>query len=576
MKNNFNIAGFSVSRGVSYLYNNFLAVGVNTEHGLKVRLKKTNNDARLRKFPFIRALLFVILATKNAIIAYFLSKKMVQTKVRFNCYEKCVLVMRYLIYVLAILASGFLGHLILVTLPNFLTFLIFKSLDFVVVKALYYNLLNSFITSILFILVTFLLGRLGKKYFYFQNAVNKAMSAYRKQKSLDIAVVSNEKPKYFFNPYAIIFISVFISIYILPLFYESNLLLNLIYRIVLFAIILSAVYEVFVFLNQYDNRFVKIIGAPSLWVQSLFYSQSNEESVMCAIVTLKEVLMMSEKENLNLEHNLLFEWQKIREKFLANNITEESDVDWIFCEVLQCNRAELKTIKNISTKDILRVRDFAEQRIGGEPLQRIFGHSNFYGFEFELNDDTLIPRFDTEILVETVLKDIKTIPKKLRVLDLCTGSGCIAITISKMTDCEVVGIDINENALSMANLNADRLNAKVLFLQSDLFSKIKTQKFDIIVSNPPYIKTDEIETLDVSNFDPHLALDGGQDGLDFYRKIIAEAPNVLNKNGRIYFELGKGQFDDVKKMMQENFCNIKCRLDYQGIERVIYAELKND
>ena len=575
MDKNTNMAGFAVAGGVCYLHNNYLAVGVDKEGQVVVRLLRTNNDARLRKFPFIRALIFVIVAIKNAILGYLLSKKILYNKKeKLTIYKFFVNATKYAVYFVGFIIGAIIGQLLLVVTPNAVTINIFNIFNYVIVDALLFNLVNSLITTIMLILVTYLLCRLGNNFFAYQSAVNKAMNALRNKKSLDVDIVLNEKTKYFFNPFSIVFITIIIAIFVLPLFYEKIFWLNIIYRIVLFAIILSTVYEIFVFLNQYDNKFVKILYAPSYWVQSFFSQTTDEKSVMCAIVTLKEVLMINDKDDIKTQHNLIYEWQKLREEFLANNITSESDVDWIFCEVLNCNRAELKTIKYISPIDLDKVKNFAKMRISGEPLQRIFGHSNFYGFEFELNDDTLIPRFDTEILVEKVLKDIKNGASGQKILDMCTGSGCIAITLSKLSDCQVVGVDISESAISMARINADRLNAKVLFVKSNLFDNLSEQKFDIIVSNPPYIKSSEVDELEVSHYEPHIALDGGSDGLDFYRQIIQEAPNHLNKGGKIYFELGKGQYEDVAKMLKENFDNIGVRLDYQGIERVIFADLK--
>lgn len=574
MDKNSNLAGFAVSGGTCYLYNSFLAVGILKDRQVVCRIRKINNDARLRKFPFIRALIFVMIAFKNAILGYLLAKNLLKEEKKLTFYQILINFVKYVVYFIGIIVGGILGNLLLVALPNIITLAIFRSLDYVAIKALHFNLLNSLFTAIILIIILALSAGVFRSHFAFQNAINKAISALSNRKSLDIDVVLAEKPRYFFNPISIVFITILIAIFILPLFHESIFWLNFIYKLVLFAIILSAIYEIFIFLNQYDNKFTRIICAPSFWIQGLFQKPTDEQSVMCAIVTLKEVLMMNENDNLEIEHNLIYEWQKIREQFLANNIIDDSDVDWIFCEVLKCNRAELKAIKYICPSDLQRVQEYARIRLTGEPLQRIFGHANFYGFEFELNKDTLIPRFDTEILVETALKDIKNSRSGLKVLDMCTGSGCIAITISKLSDCQVVGVDINENALAMARINADKLNAKVQFFQSDLFEKIDKQKFDIIVSNPPYIVTSEIETLDVSNFDPHLALDGGKDGLDFYRRIIADAPAVLAPRGRIYFEIGIGQSDAVKDLLSQDFENIQIRKDYNNIDRIIYAQLK--
>ena len=574
MEKNTNIAGFAVNNGVCYLYNNFLSVGVVNDYNVIIRLKKIKNDARLRKFPFIRALIFVVVAIKNAIYGYYLSQMVITKKEKAKIYQYLINITKISLLIITFVIGAILGQFLLVGIPNYLSLTFFDYFDYVVVKSFVFNIVNSTFTLFMLIILTFILSIVGKKFLAYQSAVNKSMNALKNRISLDVDNVQKQSSKYFFNPISIIYITIIISIYVLPLFYEKIIWLNLIYRIVLFAIILSTIYEIFVFLNQYDNKFVKVLQAPSFWVQSLFNKKTDDKCIMCAIVALKEVLMITDKEDIKIKHNLIFEWQKLREEFLANNINDESDVDWIFCEVLKCNRAELKTIKFISNVDLDKVQSYAKIRLQGEPLQRIFGHTNFYGFEFELNDDTLIPRFDTEILVEKVLKDIKNSSSQ-KILDLCTGSGCIAITIAKLTNCQVVGVDINENALNMARINADNLNAKVLFLKSNLFQSLRNQKFDIIVSNPPYIKTREIENLEVKNYDPHLALDGGADGLKFYKRIISQAPKHLNKGGKIYFEIGKGQYEDVKKLLLKDFDNISMRLDYQGIERVVSAKLKD-
>ncbi len=576
MNKEYNIAGFPVAGGACFLYNQFLAVGVCYKNRVCFRVRKISSDARLRKFPFIRALLFVIIAIKNAIFGYFVSTHIAPSRHKSTLYSRVVGVVKFLVCVVGVFVGLVFGNILFVVLPNFLTQEFFNAQNYVIVKSLQYNLVNSSITAVLFLVAIFVAAHLLKGEFFAYNAVNKTLNALKNKVSLDVREVEKQSAKYFFNPFSIVIISVTIAIFVLPLFFERNLLLNLIYKIVLFAIILSTVYEVFVFLNQYNNKFVRALMVPSWLVQCLFPKQTDEKCIMCAIVTLKEVLMMNETDKIEAKHNLIYEWQKVREQFLANGITEESDVDWIFCEVLKCNRAELKSIKYIAPHDLERVHGFAQQRLAGEPIQRIFGHANFYGFEFELNDDTLIPRFDTEILAECAIDEIRERARPLKVLDLCTGSGCIAITIAKLTSAQVMAIDINENALQMARLNADRLNAKVQFFKSDLFESLGDLKFDIIVSNPPYIKSDEIETLEVADFDPHLALDGGADGLEFYRKIAAQAPKFLNDNGKIFLEIGKGQGKDVKKMLAGEFEGVSSRKDFAGITRVVFATYSGD
>lgn len=575
MNKEYNIAGFPVVKGACFLYNEFMAVGVSDKRRVVVKVKRINSDARLRKFPFIRALIFVIIAIKNAIFGYFLSQNMQKHKTRTTFYGWLVKSTKFLVGLIGLIVGLIFGNMLLVALPNFLTMNIYKACGFVVVRSMQYNLLNSSITAILFLATIFVLARLMKTEFFAYNAVNKTMNALYDKVSLDVKQVEKQSSRFFFNPFSIVILSLVIAIFVLPLFFEKNFVLNLIYKIVLFAIILSTVYEVFIFLRQYDSKFARVLMFPSFAVQALFPKNTNEKNILCAIVALKEVLMMNENDKINERHNLIYEWQKIRERFLKNGIVDESDVDWIFCEVLKCNRAELKSIKYIAPSDLERVLDYAEQRLQGEPLQRIFGHANFYGFEFELNDDTLIPRFDTEILAECVIKEIKERARPLKVLDLCTGSGCIAITIAKLTNAQVIAIDINESALQMARINAEHLNAKVQFFKSDLFESLGEQKFDIIVSNPPYIKSSEIPTLEVADFDPHLALDGGADGLNFYRRIALEAPKYLTANGKIFLEIGKGQSKDVKKLLADDFVDITSRKDFAGITRVILAIKKH-
>ena len=230
---------------------------------------------------------------------------------------------------------------------------------------------------------------------------------------------------------------------------------------------------------------------------------------------------------------------------------EQSDLDYIFCEVLKKSRAELKLVKSIDKDDLKKITKVVKERASGRPITKIFGYANFYGLNFIVTNDVLSPRMDTERLVETVLKDIKT---KQSVLDIGTGSGAIAITIAKNSSAKVTAVDISDEALKVAKENAKINDAKVNFVKSDLFESLgRFAKYDIIVSNPPYIPTKDIDSLDeeVKKYDPLLALDGGVSGLGFYEKIIAEAPKKLTKNGKIYFEVGIGQASNVKKLLQK-------------------------
>lgn len=219
-----------------------------------------------------------------------------------------------------------------------------------------------------------------------------------------------------------------------------------------------------------------------------------------------------------------------------------------------------------------KYNELVNQRAGHIPLQHIIGTQEFMGLTFKVNENVLIPRQDTELLVENVVDYLGN--DERTVLDMCTGSGCIAVSIDRLSkDSKVTAVDISEKALEVAQENNRLNNANVTFIQSDLFTNV-TGKYDIIVSNPPYIRTDEIPKLmeEVKSHEPVMALDGMEDGLYFYKKICGEASDYLNDNGKIFFEIGYDQGDDVSEILRQNrFCNIEVLKDLSGNDRVVIA-----
>jgi len=217
-----------------------------------------------------------------------------------------------------------------------------------------------------------------------------------------------------------------------------------------------------------------------------------------------------------------------------------------------------------------------EKLANGIPLQHITHHQEFMKMDFYVDENVLIPRPDTEILVEETIKIAQKMQKP-KILDLCTGSGAIAISIAKnVPDAEVYGIDISSKALDVAKKNAKELGAKVKFVKSNLFNKLEKMKFDIIVSNPPYIKKSDINYLsDEVKKEPELALDGGYDGLDFYRKITEQAIDFLKLGSYLCFEIGYDQKDEVIDIInsQGHYSKTYSKKDLGGNDRVIVTQV---
>ena len=220
-----------------------------------------------------------------------------------------------------------------------------------------------------------------------------------------------------------------------------------------------------------------------------------------------------------------------------------------------------------------RYFEILDKRKNGMPIQYILGEEDFYGRSFKVLKDVLIPRQDTEISVETLLKIIKN-NKINNMLEIGCGIGIVSISVDLETKIDVTAVDISKRAIENSIINKEKLGSGIKIMKSDLFSNIK-ESFDLIYSNPPYIKSDEIEKLqvEVRKHEPRLALDGGEDGLHFYRKIIEKAPEYLNDRGYLVFEIGHDEAKDICALMENKF-DVEVIKDLSKLDRVVVGQLR--
>ncbi len=323
-----------------------------------------------------------------------------------------------------------------------------------------------------------------------------------------------------------------------------------------------------------------VLFRPFKWLGKQFHRLTTREpdDDMCevAITSFKAVLEMDADESIaEVKFPEPITLPEFKERLKNSGIMEqigEKDLNWLTCAVLNIKA------KDVDRQDvkvpfgwIVRLDKMKERLNQGEPWQYVIGNVEFYNRMFAVNKDTLIPRQETELVCEQLVKRIN---KKSTVLDLCCGSGVIGITAALETGATVTLADVSKEALSVAKYNAKRNKAKVDFIQSDMFKNMYG-RCNAIVCNPPYIETDVIQTLDASvkDYEPTLALDGGKDGLNFYCILAEQAPKYLTKGGLLVLEIGYNQGEAVKTLLEPKF-EVEVLKDYGGNDRIVIATKK--
>lgn len=445
-----------------------------------------------------------------------------------------------------------------------------------------YNLIEGFIRIgifICYILLTSLMPDIKRTYMY-HGAEHKTITCY--EKGLELTPENSKICRRVHNRCGTTFLF-FVMLVSILVFSIANSFLGvtgiwrMVLKICLLPIVAGLSYELLRALAKTENPIFYPIKAPGLLLQHITTREPDESMLEVAIAAFNKVLEMDADESIPEQsfvtamptNKLLDEVKKI---LASGNIDDASDAEWIVCLSTGLKRSQLNVNNElIQPSKVQKAYEMAKRRATGEPLWYVTGDTEFFGYTIKVDKRVLIPRPETEELVGHALDYIT---EKDSVLDLCTGSGAIAITVALKSGAKVTASDISEDALNVAKENAELNGAAIDFIKSDMFSAIN-QKFSVIISNPPYIPEKEIETLDkcVKDFEPKSALDGGEDGLDFYRIIAKESGKVLFDGGLLFLECGIFQAEKISDLLKENgFSRIEIKKDISGVERIIKAE----
>ena len=440
-------------------------------------------------------------------------------------------------------------------------------------ELLWFNLIEGGIRLIVFVAYMLLMtvSKTLRRVYMYHGAEHKTITCVERGMDLTVENVRTCRRVHDRCGTTFLFIVMFISIIVFSFanygvaewLYVENVTVNNILRIALKLLMLPFVagisYEVVRLLAKSEAKILHIFKWPGLLLQRITTQEPTDDMIECAIAAFRTVEAMDADENIPEKMfalgGKLTEILKNTKERLAKLGIDGEEAEWIFALKLGMAKSavaggEERILKRAQVQEIFAVVD---ERMTGRPLWYIIGDTDFYGYKIKVDERVLIPRRETE---ELALQVVMSATEECEILDLCTGSGAIAIAVCKELEkngvpATVSASDISDDALALAKENAAANNAEIKFIKSDLFSRIRN-RYHIIVSNPPYIPTSDIAGLDreVKDYEPHLALDGGEDGLDYYRRIATEAPKCLMRGGMVILEVGDGQASDVAKLFK--------------------------
>ena len=593
--NKTSIGGQAVIEGVMMRGATSMATAVRAENGEILvetkRLKSSKKQNKFLKLPLVRGVVAFINSLVDGTKVLMRSasvfgddeptkfEKWLAEKVKINVVD------------IAVFLGAFLGIALSLFLFFFLPQTVTDLLTFIKKDSLWYFLVEGLVRILIFIvyiLLTSLLKDIRRTYMY-HGAEHKTISCYESQMPLTVENVKKCSRVHDRCGTTFMFIVMTVSILVFallntllqPLGISGSGIVNKIYRFLLKIISLPIVsgisYEILKFLSKRTHPFFNIFKWPGLLLQRITTKEPNEEMIEVAIKAFNTVLEMDADQTIkevkfNVSGTVKSNLERVRLALKNAGITEESEAEWIVSIVLGIKRSSLINNKSlVSIEDAKKINDIVNERVKGIPLSYILGNADFYGYNFIVNKDVLIPRPETEELVDLIIKE----NEGGKVLDLCTGSGAIGVSLALSNKFLVTASDISDLALTVAKENAKKLNASVDFIKSDLFENING-KFDIIVSNPPYLTKKDMQNLQKEvKCEPSLALYGGEDGLDFYKIIISESYKYLTQNGILYLEIGINQAKDIENLVNDAKVYKKVTIikDIEGVERIVKVNL---
>lgn len=424
-----------------------------------------------------------------------------------------------------------------------------------------------------------------KRVYMYHGAEHKTINCYENELPLDVEHARSCKKFHNRCGTTFLFFVVLVGIIVfalikvvLPESVVSNEFLRILIKLACLPLTAGLAYELLMVIASSNFFLFYPLRLPGMLLQSITTKEPTDDILEVAIASFKAVQELDANPDMPTYDRLTYKYvtdvkRAAKTLFEKEGIVDaDADVEWIISRVTGRPRSSILPYDELSVQNYGKIMDYVKARASGKPLAYVLGDTDFYGITIKCDHRALIPRPETEELVKAVL-DTDVSDKAC--LDLCCGSGCIGVALKKLGNGRVTLSDVSEDALSLAKENAAANGVEAEFIKSDLFENIDGT-FDVIVSNPPYIKSEDMKTLqkEVRDFEPHLALDGGKDGLDFYRIIAEKAPAYLNDNGLLALEVGVDEAEEVRTLLEENF-DVEIKKDLAGIDRIVIGRKKN-